>query len=224
MQRLLLILALATLNACSSNYMSRGIPAPVETRDGSTAVTPTPRMGRVMPGPAPTQEEAARTFPAQTGVPGIDDVSPRTPAAPAIAYPPVTSSTGQPISTPSSTPSSTPREPTPPAPAPQNTRPSSPVYTQPQQAGTPASALMASVDAAIAGGELERAAALAERALRISPRDAYLWYRLADIRYQQERYSDAAGFAQRALSYAGSDRELTREINGLLARSNEAAR
>jgi len=83
---------------------------------------------------------------------------------------------------------------------------------------------MASVDAAIAGGELERAAALAERALRISPRDAYLWYRLADIRYQQERYSDAAGFAQRALSYAGSDRELTREINGLLARSNEAAR
>lgn len=209
-QRLVLTLALITLNACSANSMSRGIPAPVESRDGSTAVTNTPRMGRVMPAPAPTtsQEPAARTFPAQTGVPGIDDVSP--PA------PPVTSSRGQPISPP--------RDSVPPAPVPQDSRPSNPVYTQPQQAGTPASALLASVDSAIAEGELERAAALAERALRISPRDAYLWYRLADIRYQQERYTDAAGFAQRALSFAGSDRELTREINGLLDRSNDAAR
>ncbi|MDP2141498.1 MAG: tetratricopeptide repeat protein [Gammaproteobacteria bacterium] len=223
MHRLILILAVVTLNACSANYMDRGIPAPIESRDGSTAVTPTPRVGRVMPGPAPTtpeQDVAARTFPAQGGVPSIDDVTPRGLPAPAITYPPVTSSTGQPISTPNSTF----RDLTPPAPAPQDGRPIVPVYTQPQQAGTPASALLASVDAAIAEGELERAAALAERALRISPRDAYLWYRLADIRYQQERYSDAAGFAQRALSFAGSDRELTREINGLLARANDAAR
>ncbi|MGB4248323.1 MAG: tetratricopeptide repeat protein [Pseudohongiellaceae bacterium] len=214
-QRLVLTLALVTLNACSANYMSRGIPAPIESRDGSSAVTTTPRMGRVMPGPAPTtsQEPAARTFPAQTGVPSIDDV---TPATPPVTYPPVTSSTGQPVYSP--------RDSAPPAPVPQDTRPSNPVYTQPQEAGSPASALMASVDAAIAEGELERAAALAERALRISPRDAYLWYRLADIRYQQQRYSDAAGFAQRALSFAGSDRELTREINALLDRSNDAAR
>lgn len=210
MQRLALTLALVTLNACSSNYMSRGIPAPIESREGVVVDGQGPRMGRVMPGPAPTtsQEPGARTFPAQTGVPAIDDVAP--------SAPPITSSTGQPVYSP--------RDSAPPAPAPQDTRTVSPVYTQPQQAGTPASALLASVDAAIAEGELERAAALAERALRISPRDAYLWYRLADIRYQQQRYSDAAGFAQRALSFAGSDRELTREINGLLDRANDAAR
>jgi hypothetical protein len=82
--------------------------------------------------------------------------------------------------------------------------------------GTPASTLLASVDQAIADGDLERAAAVSERALRISPRDAYLWYRLASIRYQQQRYGEAEGFARRALSFAGNDGELSRDINGLL--------
>ncbi|MDP2128772.1 MAG: tetratricopeptide repeat protein, partial [Pseudohongiella sp.] len=68
---------------------------------------------------------------------------------------------------------------------------------------TPASTLLASVDEAMAAGDLERAAALSERALRISPRDAYLWYRLANIRYVQRQYSEAEGFARRALSFAG---------------------
>jgi hypothetical protein len=81
---------------------------------------------------------------------------------------------------------------------------------------TPASTLMASVDDAIASGDLERAAALADRALRISPRDAYLWYQRARISYQQQRYNEAHGFARRALSFAGSDATLTRDINLLL--------
>jgi tetratricopeptide (TPR) repeat protein len=82
--------------------------------------------------------------------------------------------------------------------------------------------LLASVDQAMAAGDLERAAALSERALRISPRDAYLWYRLANIRYAQRQYSDAEGFARRALSFAGSNRELTQQINQLLAQVSAA--
>ena len=85
----------------------------------------------------------------------------------------------------------------PPAPAPE---PASPV-----------SSLLASADAAIAAGEFEQAAAICERALRISPRDGHVWYRLASIRYQQQRYSEAQGLAQRALSFAGTDRTLVRE-------------
>lgn len=102
-----------------------------------------------------------------------------------------------------------PRPDTPPAPAPEPQRPAEPA--------TPSSTLLASVDQAIASGDLERAAALSERALRISPRDAYLWYRLASIRFEQRQYSEAEGFARRALSFAGSDRALTQQINQLLS-------
>jgi hypothetical protein len=100
--------------------------------------------------------------------------------------------------------------------------PSLPPVTEPEAPATPVSTLLAAVDAAIAAGQLEQAAALSERALRISPRDGQLWYRLASIRFQQQRYSDAVGFAQRALSFAGSDRALTQDSNQLLARANAA--
>lgn len=85
---------------------------------------------------------------------------------------------------------------------------------------TASSTLLASVDAAMAAGDLERAAAVSERALRISPRDATIWYRLASIRYQQQNYADARGLASRALSYAGNDASLRQQINALLERMN----
>lgn len=104
-----------------------------------------------------------------------------------------------------------------PAPRP-DTPPTEPAPQRPSEPTTPESALLASVDQAIAAGDLERAAALSERALRISPRDGYLWYRRANISYQQQRYSEAEGFARRALSFAGNDRTLTQQINQLLSR------
>ncbi|MDO8909401.1 MAG: tetratricopeptide repeat protein [Pseudohongiella sp.] len=102
-------------------------------------------------------------------------------------------------------------------PAPRPTTPAPETIPQRRtEPATPASTLLASVDEAMAAGDLERAAALSERALRISPRDAYLWYRLANIRYVQRQYSEAEGFARRALSFAGNDRALTQQINQLL--------
>lgn len=100
--------------------------------------------------------------------------------------------------------------------------PSEPV--RPSTPATPVATLMASVDTAVAAGELEQAAALCERALRISPRDGYVWYRLASIRFQQQRYSDADGFARRALGFAGGDRGLVQAIDSLLARIAVAQR
>ena len=89
---------------------------------------------------------------------------------------------------------------------------------RPSAPASPVSTLMASVDAAVAAGKLEQAAALCERALRISPRDGDVWYRLASIRFQQRRYADADGFARRALSFAGADRGLVQATDNLLAR------
>jgi hypothetical protein len=110
-----------------------------------------------------------------------------------------------------------PRPETAPEPFPDTSRPSPlPAPAPAEQPATPTSTLLASVDDALLAGDLERAAALSDRALRISPRDPLLWYRRASISYQQQRYSEANGFARRALSFAGQDAALTHQINTLL--------
>lgn len=105
------------------------------------------------------------------------------------------------------------REPLPPA-APAVLGPPAP--PQPLQPATPTASLLAEVDAALAAGEHERAAALCERALRITPRDGELWFKLATIRQQQGRTADARGFAQRALSLAAGNARLERQSRVLL--------
>jgi cytochrome c-type biogenesis protein CcmH/NrfG len=95
-------------------------------------------------------------------------------------------------------------------------RGSAPPAPSPPERPAATAALLTQVEAAVAAGELERAAALAERALRITPRDAPTWYTLANIQYQQGRYDDAEGSAQRALSFAGGNDPLQRRINALL--------
>ena len=86
----------------------------------------------------------------------------------------------------------------------------------PPQTPAATAALLAQIDTAMASGEIDRAGALAERALRITPRDAQTWYTLANIQFQQHRYADAEGSAQRALSFAGGNTALVRRINVLL--------
>jgi tetratricopeptide (TPR) repeat protein len=61
-------------------------------------------------------------------------------------------------------------------------------------------------------GEYELAAAKLERALRIEPRSALLWNRLAKIRLQQGQHQLAANLAAKSNSYAPGDSELV-ELN-----------
>lgn len=82
---------------------------------------------------------------------------------------------------------------------------------------SPTGTLLTSARSAAQSGEFERAAAITERALSISPRDPVVWYELARIRSLQERYSEADGLARRALSMAGADPRLRREIESLLS-------
>lgn len=100
--------------------------------------------------------------------------------------------------------------------SPSTVNPAPTVPALPAVPATASSTLLAGVDAAIAEGDLERAAALCERALRITPREALLWYRLASVRAQQGRVNEAEGFARRALSFSATDPALTRQINGFL--------
>ncbi|MCF6256991.1 MAG: tetratricopeptide repeat protein [Gammaproteobacteria bacterium] len=79
-----------------------------------------------------------------------------------------------------------------------------------QDAGRAVSTLLAKVDTQESQAQWERAAALLERALRIEPRNAELWHRLAKVRLQQGRYGMAESLAQKSNTLAKDNEALKR--------------
>jgi len=57
-------------------------------------------------------------------------------------------------------------------------------------------------------GRRESAGASLERALRIEPRNAWLWHELAQLRLAQGQYAQAISLAQKSSSFAGRERRL----------------
>ena len=53
-----------------------------------------------------------------------------------------------------------------------------------------------------------RAAAVLERALKVEPRNPWLWHRLAAIRYRQGRHPEAEALSRRSMSLSPGDRKL----------------
>ena len=80
-------------------------------------------------------------------------------------------------------------------------------------------ALLEESDTKLRGGDQEAAAASVERALRISPGNALLWHRLALIRMEQGRWSQAEAMAQKSLSLGGGDNGLQVDNWRLIARA-----
>ena len=68
--------------------------------------------------------------------------------------------------------------------------------------------LLASAQLDMEGGKPESAAAALERALRLEPRDALLWHRLALIRRTQDQWQQVLSLAQKSNSLAAGDRNL----------------
>lgn len=87
-------------------------------------------------------------------------------------------------------------------------------------AGRAVATLLAKADSREQQAQWEQAAALLERALRIEPRNARLWHRLAKIRLQQGRYAMAESLAQKSNALAKDDEELKQRNAELI----EAAR
>jgi len=71
-------------------------------------------------------------------------------------------------------------------------------------------------------GDFDNAANSLERALRIEPRNAMLWNRLADIRYLQKLWSKSIQLAAKSNTLAGQNRELRRENWYLMSNSYKA--
>jgi predicted Zn-dependent protease len=69
-------------------------------------------------------------------------------------------------------------------------------------------ALLESASTREQAGNFEQAAAALERALRLEPRNAMLWHRLAQVRLGQQQWRDAIDLAAKSNSLAGGKRDL----------------
>jgi len=68
-------------------------------------------------------------------------------------------------------------------------------------------------------GQPERAAAVIERALRIDPKNAELWHRLALLRLQQGQYAQAASLAAKSNALAVNNPTLQRKNETVIRQS-----
>jgi len=80
-----------------------------------------------------------------------------------------------------------------------------------------AESLLASADGMLSGGDVDRALNMAQRAQRISPDSAEVYYRLGRIHQAKGNYARAEQFVLKGLNKAGNDAELRRSGWSLLA-------
>ena len=76
------------------------------------------------------------------------------------------------------------------------------------QANPAVLALLNNADAQEQAGQFEQAAAALERALRLEPRNAMLWHRLARLRLSQGQWQTAVDLAAKSNSLAGGNGDL----------------
>ena len=109
-----------------------------------------------------------------------------------------------------------------PLPEAEGTRPSESVPVPEAPATAPAAlALAAQSDQARAEGNLRLAGLQLERALRIAPRDAGLWNRLAQVRLEQQEFQQAERMADRSLQLGPGDRALSLSNWRIIVRARE---
>jgi predicted Zn-dependent protease len=95
----------------------------------------------------------------------------------------------------------------------------------PQPAPPPPNAavvtLLDTADQRARAGNLENAAAVVERALRLEPQNPLLWHRLATLRLQQGQFAQAASLAAKSNALAGNNRQLQASNWDTIAQAKE---
>jgi len=94
-----------------------------------------------------------------------------------------------------------------------------PVYNTPPSSLGNNSAVIALLDSAEKqrqSGDYMRAAAILERAIRISPRDPELYYQLAQVRYLQGNYHQTDQLCRKAISLAAGNKKVLAKSRALM--------
>jgi Tetratricopeptide repeat len=106
--------------------------------------------------------------------------------------------------------------------APSSALPSDPEGSAP---GAPPSAavvtLLDTADQQVRTGNLDHAAAILERALRLEAHNPLLWHRLATLRLQQGQFAQAASLAAKSNALAGNNRQLQASNWDTIAQAKE---
>jgi len=183
---LLLSIALA---GCSG-LDRRSTPAPVrDAGERPKAPVTRPAVTPKAPGTAPAATGSLKTYPVSPPPVARPPVVPREPSGPTVVIPPPQA------------PRKSRPAPVPPAPV-----------TLPAGTKNPAVlSLLKEAEQAFDAGDLSRSASSVERALRIEPRNPFLWNRLSHIRLTQGRGADAAGLAAKSNSFAAGEPSLQRD-------------
>ncbi len=95
-----------------------------------------------------------------------------------------------------------------------------PKPTEPQSISA-ADTLLAQADNKAANGETVQAIAILERAVRLQPRNARAWLRLAELYLTRHEYRKAEQFAGRAVQFAAGDPPLIQRSKALIKQANE---
>jgi predicted Zn-dependent protease len=106
------------------------------------------------------------------------------------------------------------RPPATPQPAPRPSEPAPP-------ANAAVVALLDTADQRARAGNLDNAAAVLERALRLEPQNPLLWHRLATVRLQQGEFTQAASLAAKSNTLAGNNRQLQASNWDTIAQAKE---
>jgi len=88
--------------------------------------------------------------------------------------------------------------------------------------GRAVSSLLAKSTVQIEAKEWEKAAALLERALRIEPRNAKLWQRLAEVRLSQGQFAQAESLAVKSNALAPKEQALQARNAQIIHQAREA--
>ena len=97
-----------------------------------------------------------------------------------------------------------------------------PLMRAPSYSSNAVATIIVNARAAMEKGNYQVAAAQLERAVRIEPRNALLWHYLAQVRFNQGRYSLAANLASKSTLLARGDQAL-RSSNATLIKQAQAA-
>ena len=216
---------------------------PPDTDPGlASAITWTPpaitgSAPRTTPAPAPTAVPASTpaspsgsaTTQAQTSArsstanppsarSGAGPVQATTTAAGAVAAPtPGMAGTGAPTTLASLAPPAAPKPP-PPPPEVKYTAPPPPAPELPAAAAS----LASQAEKQRQQGDYVAAAATLERAIRIQPREAYLWNRLARVRLDQKNYTQANSLAQKSNALSKDQAQIKEDNWGMIAATRRA--
>lgn len=86
--------------------------------------------------------------------------------------------------------------------------PPSSVLPPPSSSNRSVSMLLGAAQKQQANGDFDAAVATLERAVRIDSRNALAWHQLANLRYKQKNWEQAAQLALKSNSFAGTDKGL----------------